>query len=298
MSRLIRIGIIGIGKWGKKLVNEFLPISEIKMVCSTGSTDNIKWIKKKIPNVEYTNDVNKILKNPNIDAVIIASPVNTHFKLAYNALLNGKHVFVEKPISDNLQNAKKLLNLAIKKNLVFFVGHVFLFHPILKKIKSLVKKNTIKFMYFQWEKFGTFSEDIILNLVSHEISIILELIDKPIKIKIINKFGLISNLDILSLKVSSNKEKNCIIEINRLSNTKKKQVFIGTKKDLFLWENNELYKLNKKTGQYKLVYNSNITPLSIECKEFILSMKKKKIDYSNPSNAIKILSLLKKIRRC
>ena len=271
MSRLIRIGIIGIGKWGKKLVNEFLPISEIKMVCSTGSTDNIKWIKKKIPNVEYTNDVNKILKNPNIDAVIIASPVNTHFKLAYNALLNGGH----RPCATSA-----------------------LFHPILKKIKSLVKKNTIKFMYFQWEKFGTFSEDIILNLVSHEISIILELIDKPIKIKIINKFGLISNLDILSLKVSSNKEKNCIIEINRLSNTKKKQVFIGTKKDLFLWENNELYKLNKKTGQYKLVYNSNITPLSIECKEFILSMKKKKIDYSNPSNAIKILSLLKKIRRC
>jgi len=98
------------------------------------------------------------------------------------------------------------------------------------------------------------------------------------------------------LNISSKQKQNIIIEVNRLAKNKKKQVYFSTKKDLFLWENNELYKLNKKNYQYELIYSSNIVPLSIECKKFISLIKRKKLDYSNPLRAIEILSVLKKIK--
>ena len=89
--------------------------------------------------------------------------------MARKALLSKKHVFVEKPLSSSLSNAEELIKIAKKNNLLLFVGQIFVFNEILEKIIQISKRENITHVNFVWNKFGTFDEDIFLNLVSHEL---------------------------------------------------------------------------------------------------------------------------------
>ena len=293
---LCNIAIIGMGIWGKNLIREFSKISNVKMVCSKGNSDTKKWVKRYFPDIIYTKNINEILSNKDIDAVVISTPVDTHFQLVYDSLSSGKHVFVEKPLAENPNDAKSLLNLAKKKKCVLFVGYIFTFDPILKKIKKIIQKESPTFLILKWDKLGSFSEDIKLNLISHEFSIIIELMGIPKEIKIKKDFGYVSKSDIVNLEIKYNKDFLCLCEINRLSNKKMKTVTLATEKNLFLWEDNKLFKFNKKNKKYDLFYSSDKTSLEIECNEFIKILKKD-LDYSNPLRAIEIQNLIKKIRR-
>ena len=184
-----KLGIIGIGNWGKNLVRDVSKISCVKKCSSRGDSKNISWLKKNYPSIQYTSDSKEIFADKEIDAVIIATPINTHYNLVKKALLSKKHVFVEKPISSTLSKAEELIKIAKKNNLLLFVGQIFIFNEILKKIVQISKRENITHVNFVWNKFGTFDEDIFLNLVSHDLSIILTLFGKPKKIKLVSAFG-------------------------------------------------------------------------------------------------------------
>ena len=128
---------------------------------------NIKWLKKKYPSIQHTYNLKEIFADKEIDAVIIATPINTHYNLVKKALLAKKHVFVEKPLSSTLSNAEELIKLAKKNNLLLFVGQIFIFNEIFKKIIQISKRENITHVNFVWNKFGTFDEDIFLNLYLH-----------------------------------------------------------------------------------------------------------------------------------
>ena len=285
---------MGLGKWGRNLLNAFYEICNIGICCTTGRTENLDWLKKNFPKIKFTNRFEDIINDKKIDSIVISTPIDSHFELASKALMAKKHVFIEKPISRNISEAKKLIKIAKKRKLNLFVGYVFLYHPILKKIKELIDTRSIKYIKFRWDKLGTFNESIFLNLVSHDVSIILELLGKPAKIYIKDKVGFVSNSDIITLELLFRNKRKCIIEINRISNFKKKSVTIITAKDLFLWQDDSLYKFNKQKKFYKLIFKSDIKPLNIECKEFIKSLKKKTISYRNASHAAEVVGLLTK----
>jgi predicted dehydrogenase len=143
-------------------------------------------------------------------------------------------------------------------------------------------KEKITYVYFEWNKFGTFDEDIFLNLLSHDISIILKLFGKPKKSELVSSFGFISKCDIFTLNFKFNNNVNCQVHMNRYSNKKQKLVSIFTKNNMYLWDNLKLYKINKKTNMHKLVFESNVSPLELECKKFIenLHEPKKSIEYA------------------
>ena len=199
MSEMKKLGIIGIGNWGKNLVRELSKIHCIKKCSSNGNLKNIRWLKKNYPSIQYVSDSKEIFADKEINAVIIATPINTHYKIVKKALLSKKHVFVEKPISTNLSEAEELIEIAKKNNLLLFVGHIFIFNEIFKKLIQISNRENITHLNFLWNKFGTFDEDIFLNLVSHDLSIILAIFGKPKKIKLINKFGVISKCDVVTL---------------------------------------------------------------------------------------------------
>ena len=112
-----KIAIIGLGKWGKNLIRDVSKISCVKKCSSLGDSKNISWLKKNYPSIQYTSDSQEIFADKEIDAVIIATPINTHYNLVKKALLSKKHVFVEKPISSTLSKAEELIKIA---NSVFF----------------------------------------------------------------------------------------------------------------------------------------------------------------------------------
>ena len=121
-----KLGIIGIGNWGKNLVRDVSKISCVKTCSSRGDPKNISWLKKNYPSIQYTSDSKEIFADKEIDAVIIATPINTHYNLVKKALLSKKHVFVEKPISSTLSKAEELIKIAKKNNLLLFVGQKYI----------------------------------------------------------------------------------------------------------------------------------------------------------------------------
>ena len=296
MSEMKKLGIIGIGNWGKNLVRELSKIHRIKKCSSNGNLKNIRWLKKNYPSIQYVSDSKEIFADKEINAIIIATPINTHYKLVKKALLSKKHVFVEKPISTNLSEAEELIEIAKKNNLLLFVGHIFIFNEIFKKLIQISNRENITHLNFLWNKFGTFDEDIFLNLVSHDLSIILALFGKPKKIKLINKFGVISKCDVVTLILELPNKKTCQIHVNRCSNHKQKHVTIFTQKNIYIWDDLSLFKNNKKTNSFKLVFQSKYTPLEIECKEFVKKLNETNISSEFANIAKDVIQVIQKLK--
>ena len=240
------LAIVGLGIQGKHLLSEFSKISNVVGCTSTGKKENIWWLKKNYPNVSYSKNINELLKNESIDAIIIASPIKTHFDLSKQALKANKNIFVEKTIAENSIDAKKIISLAKQKKKTIFAGHIFLYHPVLNKLKQIHKNDSITYMKFSWMRTGSFNEDILLDLVSHFCSIMIELLGLPKKIKLLNFKKIVSSCDIISFQFDFINGKRCVIDINRISNFKKRSILIITKKNIFEWDDDSLYKFDKR----------------------------------------------------
>jgi len=295
MSVTNNFGVIGMGNWGKNLIRDFSKISNIKKCNSMGNSENIKWLKKNYPSIKYTSNTNEIFNDKQINAVIISTPIKTHYNLVKKALLSKKHVFIEKPLCTKTSEATELINIAKRNNLLIFVGHIFLFNQVLKKIINISKKEKILYMQFSWEKFGTFDGDIFLDLLSHDLSIILKLFGKPKKSKITSSFGFISKCDILTLNLELSQNKKCQIHLNRFSNNKKKIVKIFTDKNLYLWDDLKLYQNNKKSNTFRLIFNSKSTPLENESKKFLTELKNSKKSSEYADLAKDVIQVIQKL---
>jgi len=177
----MKIGIIGVGHWGINYVRNFLTIPDVKVI---GVADvNKKRINKyknsiKITTVHYKD----LIKNKEIDSLVISTPASHHFKIAEEAILNNKHILIEKPLTTKLSDALKLKKILEKKrNLVFMVGHTFLFNPAIQKIKSILSRvGSIYYVIAARTHLGLIREDVnvIWDLLPHDISILNYLLEE------------------------------------------------------------------------------------------------------------------------
>lgn len=184
MSRL-RVGIIGLGYWGPNLVRNFNKVKEVEVKAVADlSTQNLRELSNDYPFISIaTNDPYELINSSEIDAVVIATPVQTHFKLAKKSLESGKHVLVEKPITSKVSEAEELINLASRKKLILMVDHTFVYSAPVKKIKELIDRGNIgKLHYIDSTRInlGLFQSDInvVWDLAPHDFSIINYLIGK------------------------------------------------------------------------------------------------------------------------
>lgn len=174
----MNVGIIGLGYWGTNLVRNFANINgvNLKIVADTRK-ERESMLSKLCPTAKFTTDANDIINDPGIDAVIIATPVFTHFQLALRSLENDKHVLIEKPMTSSTKEAEELIELSKKKNKVLMVDHTFLYTGAVQKIKSLIESGDIgNVKYFDSTRInlGLFQPDInvLWDLAPHDISIL------------------------------------------------------------------------------------------------------------------------------
>lgn len=290
------IAIIGLGRWGKNLLREFSKISNVSICASTGQTKNLDWLCTNYPKLRHTTKLDDVLYDKMQDAVVIATPIKTHATLAIKALETGKHVFVEKPLSTDLIQSQKIIELGQKKKLVVFVGYVFSYHQIFQKIKSIAKRENIVYAQFDWYKEGTFNENIIFNLLSHDIFLALEIFGKPSGYSILDKIGFATNLDMLTIELRFRENKKCIIKINRVSNYTKKSITIITTKNLYQWDDNALYKFNRSKMMFEKIFTSTISPLESECNAFIDGITKKYVVH-NTTHVLDTAKIISKIMK-
>ncbi len=174
---MIKIGVIGYGYWGPNLVRNFSEISEAKIVAvSDLSEARLRLVKARYPAIETTIDHQVLLSNPDVDAVAIATPVSTHYDLALRALEAGKHVFLEKPLTETVEQGERLVAEAEQRNLVLHVDHTFIYTGAVRKIRELVDSGELGDLYYYDSvrvNLGLFQPDVnvIWDLAAHDLSI-------------------------------------------------------------------------------------------------------------------------------
>ena len=182
----MKIGIIGFGYWGPNLVRNFSSQEgcEVAMV-SDFRVERLNIVKRAYPLVKTTTNAEDIFNDVSIDAVVIATPVFSHYNLAKKALEYGKHVLVEKPITSSSAEVETLIELSIQKNKVLMVDHTFLYTGAVQKMKQLIDSGDLgKVNYFDSTRInlGLFQPDVnvLWDLAPHDISILTYLIgEKP-----------------------------------------------------------------------------------------------------------------------
>lgn len=173
----LRVGVIGCGYWGPKLARNFheLPGSTLAMI-SDLREDRLADVKEVYPHVTITRNCQDLF-GEGIDAVVIATSVNTHYKLAKMALLAGKHVLVEKPLTLHSAHARELTDLAQERGLTLMVGHTFEYNPAVEMVREIVQSGEIGKVYYlnaTRVNLGLLQPDInvMWDLGPHDISMI------------------------------------------------------------------------------------------------------------------------------
>lgn len=175
---MIKIGIIGYGYWGPNLVRNFFGQKNcIVKAVADARPQRLEQLAHLYPNINGVKDANDIITNPEIDAVVIATPVFTHFSLAKQALENGKHVLLEKPMASSVEECETLIELAAKKKLTLMVDHTFLYTGAVEKIKETIDAGDIgnvKYIDSTRINLGLFQPDInvLWDLAPHDLSIL------------------------------------------------------------------------------------------------------------------------------
>ncbi len=178
MEKTTRIGIIGLGYWGPNLVRNFSATegATVSMCCDLDER-RFRKLAAVYPATQFTTDITRLLDNDQIEAVAIATPVNTHFELAKRALTAGKHVLVEKPLATRAEHASELCELAQGKGLVLLVDHVFVYNPAVVKMKEIVDSGQLGKLFFIDSvriNLGLFQNDVnvVWDLAPHDLSIV------------------------------------------------------------------------------------------------------------------------------
>jgi predicted dehydrogenase len=174
---LIGVGVIGYGYWGPNLVRNFNQVdgARVVAVCDK-SPKRCAQVESVYPAITTCHDPAELIANPKVDAVLVATPVSTHFELAMAALRAGKHVLVEKPITTTSEQAQRLIEEAAKRKLTLMVDHTFVYTTVVERIAELVRDGALGQLYYYDSvrvNLGLFQHDVnvLWDLAVHDLSI-------------------------------------------------------------------------------------------------------------------------------
>ena len=174
----VKVAVIGYGYWGPNIVRNFHSLSncDVRYVVDP-RPDRLAMVTKHYPNIRTLNSVRDAVHDPEIDAIIVATPVSSHFDIAKMALENDKHVLIEKPMASSVNEAEKLIELSLRKKRILMVDHTFLYTGSVQRIKSLINDDAlgeIKYIDSTRINLGLFQSDanVLWDLAPHDISIV------------------------------------------------------------------------------------------------------------------------------
>ncbi len=176
--KTIKTAVLGYGYWGPNIVRNLNKLNgaEIKYIVDL-DLGKRNQASEDYPSIEVTPDTEGILNNPDIDALVIATPPSTHFELASKALTNGKHVLIEKPIAQTSKDSQKLIDLAKNNDLILMVDHTFIYSGAVKQIKSILKNRELGDLWYVDSvriNLGIIQKDVnvVWDLAPHDLSIL------------------------------------------------------------------------------------------------------------------------------
>jgi len=296
LMRDIRFGIIGWGYWGPKIARNLdsIPHTSVTMVADLDEV-RLSSIGVNQPGIRTTTNVEDVFAS-DVDGIVIAAPVRTHYHLAKQALLHGKHVLVEKPLTTSVEEAEELIALARQLKLVLMVGHTFEYSPAVNELRKLVQAGDLGRIYcVETERvnLGLFRSDtnVIWDLAPHDVSILLYLFGKtPERVNVQAHSHLLPDIcDIAHLDLEFANEMTAHIHVSWLHPCKIRRVtIIGDARMVVYDDTNpaEMIKVYNKGadihadpvvsyryGAISIPHIDWIEPLHLECEDFVNSIR-------------------------
>lgn len=306
------VAVVGSGYWGKNLVRMFHELGALRTVCDT-EPDVLEHIQSKYA-VRTTQFFDDLLLDPSIDAVVIAAPAVLHCDLARRAILDGKDVFVEKPLALHVAEAHELIELARTRGRILMVGHILEFHPAITELKRLISKGELgKLQYVHSSRLNLgklrTEENILWSFAPHDIATILYLLDE-VPTHVAAHGGSYLNPPIVDTTLTSCQFKsgvNAHIFVSWLHPFKEQKLTIVADKMMAVFDDVEpvrklmLYphRINwvdrlpvaqKEEGRVVPIPSSE--PLRLECEHFLECVRTRQPARTDGQSALKVLQIL------
>jgi predicted dehydrogenase len=186
----VNVAQIGVGYWGPNLLRNLVSSTRFRVTKIVEQSDKRRaFVRDSYPEVQVSNNLKSVLDDPELEAVVIATPVKTHYDLASQVLQSGKHVLVEKPMATSSEEVRDIGRTANEKGLVAMAGHTFIYNPAVRHIKKIIDSGElgdIRYIYSQRVNLGRIRSDVdaLWNLAPHDISIIQYWLGDPEPLKL------------------------------------------------------------------------------------------------------------------
>ena len=312
------IALLGCGYWGKNLARNFNNLGALKLVCDPAQAGR-EVAKEMVPGVPVSCDFRDAIQASEIDAMVIASPAETHFELAAAALKAGKDVFVEKPMALKVEDGLQLQSLANEKGRILMVGHLLEYHPAVLRLRDLISAGelgNVNYIYSNRLNFGKIrtKENALWSFAPHDIAIILRLLNEmPSKVTCVGESYItrgLADITVTNLKFRSGRRAHIFVSwLNPFK--EQKLVVVGDKQmavfndiepknKLVLYNNrvdfNENQPVLQKNG-YEQVQLPEHEPLRNECEHFLECISTRREPLTDSASGIKVLRILKACQR-
>ena len=308
------IAVIGCGYWGKNLIRNFSELDSLVAVCDSNHQLAQSYSEKyKVDNLS----IDHVIKDKNIEGVVIAAPASLHSSMAIEMMNAGKHVYVEKPLAINLTDAHAMIKSAKKNDVQLMVGHLLQYHPIFIALRKLVEANyfgTLKYIYSNRLSLGKIrtEEDVIWSFAPHDISMILSLINnEPDEVSSESSCLLQPGIaDIATIHMKFSLGLNAHVSVSWLHPYKEQKLVVIGEKATAVFDDTKDWE--KKLSIYHHVFNisqqkpniekSNVEyitvpeaePLRNECMHFLKSIENDESPITDGQEGLRVLSVLKK----
>ena len=297
----VGVAIVGLGYWGPNLLRVLAdsPDAEVRWICDLDSERLAKYGRRH-PAAGVTTGLDRVISDPGVEAVIIATPVQTHYELAARVLEAGKHVFVEKPLASSSELADRLVGLASDRRRILMGGHTFIYSPPVRAVKQMLDAGTLGDVYFissSRVNLGLHQRDtsVIWDLGPHDFSILLYWLgETPTSVRTVGRDSIVkgvTDVAFISLRFASGIIAN--VELSWLAPSKLRRTVLvcsermviyddGALEPVRVFDSGVIYRDPETFGEYHLSYRTgdilspkieSDEPLALELTDFLEAIR-------------------------
>ncbi len=319
----IRVGVVGLGYWGPNLARNFdrLPGAELCWLCD-GSEAALDRVAPQFPGVRVTGELDELLADPELDAVVCATPVPTHAEVAMRVLAAGRHCFVEKPLAQSLAAAEEVADAARASGRTLMVGHLLEYHPGVEKLKEIADSGDLGELFYLYGNrlnLGKLraDENALWSLGAHDVSVLLRLAgEEPSEVEAFGESYMRHGVeDVVFCHLRFPSGLSAHLHLSWLDPHKERRItVVGSKRmatfdDMALEQKVNVYDKGfdqdfssygeyiARSGDVWSPRISNEEPLRIECRHFLDCLREEREPRSGPESGVRVVRVLEALDR-
>jgi predicted dehydrogenase len=319
----VRVAVVGLGYWGPNLVRNLheIPLAEVACVCDQ-RVSAFERLRDRYPALSFVQSFEEVVSDPGIEAVVLATPVSTHFQLAREALVAGKHVFVEKPLATSSADAAELLEVAADRGLTLMPGHTFLYSPPVNMIRELITAGEVGEIYSistSRVNLGLHQSDssVAWDLGPHDFSILRYWLDEtPSHISALSRGCIIpSTPDVAFVNMEFPSKAIAHVELSWLAPSKLRRTTIIGSQKMIVYDDTSIepvrifdsgvmlpdpesfgeYKLSYRTGDIVSPHVDVTEPLYLELEDFCSSIRNGTTPRSSAGLGVEVVRMVEAV---